>query len=192
MHEEFFGYYRVCNQRDDNSFSVNQRKQISLTRRSVLIPSVLKAWATVSDVNILPPRPATSIKMDRHFADMLTDADRTGVPQHHHDHDHATEQHPNGNPHDGRGVHGKGDTTKSWPHGHDRLGARSVGIELTDGPIDWVKFKEWLKGFLEGEQERIWRLKGVLWTSARGSGASGYGTTTAWGWGAGSRAVVQV
>lgn len=58
-------------------------------------------------------------------------------------------------------------------------------MELTDGPIDWVKFKRWLQKFLEEEKERIWRLKGVLWTIASG-------TTTPWGSGAGSRTVVQV
>lgn len=165
---------------------------MSSTRGSVLIPVVLEAGTTASDVHMLPLRSAISIKMDRHFADVLMDSDSTVAPQHSHRHGNATELDPKDSSHDDIGGHETGDTAKGRQHEHDRLGATSVGIELTDGPIDWVKFKKWLKGFLEEEQERIWRLKGVLWTSTPGSGASGYSTTTAWGWGAGSRTVVQV
>lgn len=119
-----------------------------------------------------------TLKMDQHFADILKDSDLVGVAhshQHHGDGDKDTER-------DGKGSPNAPDTRT---HGHDRLGARSVGVELTDGPIDWVKFKQWLKDFLEEEKERIWRLKGVLWTIASGA-------TTPWGTGAGSRTVVQV
>ncbi|CAM9831150.1 unnamed protein product, partial [Sphacelaria rigidula] len=118
-----------------------------------------------------------ALEMDQHFADILKDSDLVGVAhshQHHGDGDKDTER-------DGKGSPNAPDTRT---HGHDRLGARSVGVELTDGPIDWVKFKQWLKDFLEEEKERIWRLKGVLWTIASGA-------TTPWGTGAGSRTVVQ-
>ena len=62
-------------------------------------------------------------------------------------------------------------------------------MELDAGPIDWAKFKSWLKNFLEREGELIWRLKGVLWTSAPGQSGGAAGT---WSLGAGKRTVVQV
>lgn len=103
-------------------------------------------------------------KMDQSFADML--ADRSGDP---------------------KSTHGKHDGER---HGHTRLGAQSVGVELTEGPIDWVKFTTWLKAFLEKEgEELIWRLKGVLWTTAAGGGS---GATATRGWSSGRRTVVQV
>lgn len=117
--------------------------------------------------------------MDQHFAEMLADSPK-GTKKHE-NHDGKAHEH-NGKDH----RHGDASNNR---HGHERLGAQSVGVELDKEPIDWVKFTSWLKGFLEKEGEVIWRLKGVLWTTApdRRKGA-----VTTWGWGAGRRTVVQV
>lgn len=112
-------------------------------------------------------------QMDQHFAEML--ADRPAEA---------------GNHHGGEHLHvAGGEGASARQHGHDRMRVRSVGIELDVNPIDWAKFKSWLKGFLEKEGELIWRLKGVLWTAVPGKSGGALGT---WGWGAGKRTVVQV
>lgn len=111
--------------------------------------------------------------MDQHFAGMLADR-----PAEAGNHDGGEHLHVAG-----------GGGASSRQHGHDRMRARSVGIELDVSPIDWAKFKSWLKGFLEKEGELIWRLKGVLWTAIPGKSGSSSAT---WGWGAGKRTVVQV
>lgn len=140
---------------------------------------------------------AFSIKMDEHFAEMLSDSYGRDTPsRHHHHHDNNGGEHVKNGDYSDSSLHaGRKAQTVGSPngrrHGHDRLGARSVGMELTDGPIDWAKFKAWLKAFLEKEGERIWRLKGVLWTSVPDRG-SGNGRTTTWGWEAGRRTVLQV
>ena len=135
-------------------------------------------------------------QMDQHFADILADRERSTGPKkdvdgnkhddpHHHHHHHEAE---GGAPKRGGAQAGHGQQHR---HGHDRLGAQSVGVELAEGPIDWTRFTSWLKSFLEKEgDELIWRLKGVLWTSAAPGHGSGAATT--WGWGAGRRTVVQV
>lgn len=143
--------------------------------------------------------------MDQHFAEMLSDSKTGDAITHDHDHKDSNEEHMHGysdrstisTADDHKVKHAAGVSgTPVRRHGHDRLGARSVGLDLAEGPIDWGKFKTWLKGFLEEEGERIWRLKGVLWTTSASVGHGGHargGTTTAWGsHGAGSRTVVQV
>lgn len=137
--------------------------------------------------------------MDQQFAEILADrppdaskGDNDTRSDTRHDHPsqgHGEEAHePHGN--DGETTQATAETAPGGGHvhGHDRLGAQSVGVELSDRPIDWAKFTAWLKGFLEKEGDLIWRLKGVLWTSAPGGG----GSSKAWGWGAGRRTVVQV
>ncbi|CAM9909711.1 unnamed protein product [Ectocarpus fasciculatus] len=139
--------------------------------------------------------------MDKHFADILADkknnSDNHGDDDDHHDHHHGHgEAKANTPPHGG----GEKSTAaaaaaavaappgRAHRHAHDRLGAQSVGVEVAEGPIDWAKFTSWLKSFLEKEgEELIWRLKGVLWTTA----TTGSGAATTWGWGAGRRTVVQ-
>lgn len=111
--------------------------------------------------------------MNQHFAEMLADR-----PAGAGNHDGAEHLHVAG-----------GVGTSSYQHGHDRMRVQSVGIELDVRPIDWAKFKSWLKGFLEKEGELIWRLKGVLWTAVPGKSG---GASATWGWGAGKRTVVQV
>lgn len=130
--------------------------------------------------------------MDQHFADILADREGSNGPKKHGERGDYQLQH-----HDeveGSALKRGGGQTghdKQHRHGHDRLGAQSVGVELAEGPIDWVKFTSWLKSFLEKEgDEIVWRLKGVLWTTAAPGHGSGAATT--WGWGAGRRTVVQV
>ncbi|CAN0439688.1 unnamed protein product, partial [Ectocarpus sp. 8 AP-2014] len=109
---------------------------------------------------------------------------------HHHHHRHG-EAKANTPPHGGAeksAAAAASSPGREHRHAHDRLGVQSVGVEVAEGPIDWTKFTSWLKGFLEKEgEELIWRLKGVLWTTA----ANGSGAATTWGWGAGRRTVVQ-
>lgn len=133
-------------------------------------------------------------QMDQHFADILADRERSNNdPKKHGDHDDDHHHHngaEGGAPKREAGETGRHDQ-QQHRHGHDRLGAQSVGVELAEGPIDWAKFTSWLKSFLEKEgDELIWRLKGVLWTTAAPGHGSGAATT--WGWGAGRRTVVQV
>lgn len=141
--------------------------------------------------------------MDQQFAEILADDARKHDGDKNND-DHLDHQHRSeieGEKLDGGygEAEKKGDVTPSGRHGqqhrhrhgHDRLGAQSVGVELAEGPIDWGKFTAWLKGFLEKEgEELIWRLKGVLWTTT--APGQGSGAATTWGWGAGRRTVVQV
>ncbi|CAN0551875.1 unnamed protein product [Ectocarpus sp. 12 AP-2014] len=127
--------------------------------------------------------------MDKHFADIL--ADKKNNSNKHDGHHHHGEAKANTPPHGGAEKSASVATSspgREHRHAHDRLGAQSVGVEVAEGPIDWARFTSWLKGFLEKEgEELIWRLKGVLWTTA----ASGSGAATTWGWGAGRRTVVQ-
>ncbi|CAM9166451.1 unnamed protein product [Ectocarpus sp. 6 AP-2014] len=133
-----------------------------------------------------------ALEMDKHFADILADkkknSDKHDSHHHHHRHGEAKANTP---PHGGgekSAAAAASSPGRDHRHAHDRLGAQSVGVEVAEGPIDWTKFTSWLKGFLEKEgEELIWRLKGVLWTTA----ASGSGAATTWGWGAGRRTVVQ-
>lgn len=137
--------------------------------------------------------------MDQQFADILADSKRINDPKRHggdhHDDDHHHQHHGQVEGGALKRVGGgqTGSDQQQHQHGHDRLGAQSVGVELAEAPIDWAKFTSWLKSFLDKEgEELIWRLKGVLWTTAApGHGGSGYAATT-WGWGAGRRTVVQV
>lgn len=137
--------------------------------------------------------------MDQHFAEILSDRPpdtpnhkNNNDDNHHHGHD-SDHGHGEATPEPHGSSNSNGQATKAKAvssghvHGHDRLGAQSVGVELSDRPIDWAKFTAWLKGFLEKEGDLIWRLKGVLWTSTPGYGDSSKST----GWGAG-RTVVQV
>ena len=139
----------------------------------------------------LPPLFALALKMDQQFAEILADrppdASKRDIDTRGHGHgEEALESHgSNGGITKARAEAAPGG---GHVHGHDRLGAQSVGVELSDRPIDWAKFTAWLKGFLEKEGDFIWRFKGVLWTSAPGSG----GGSKTWGWGAGRRTVVQV
>lgn len=128
---------------------------------------------------IIPPTTPFRFKMDQQFADMLADRPADSKKRDHH---HGKEQKHGGKKH-------VEDAALGHPHEHERLGAQSVGVELAEGPIDWAKFTSWLKGFLEKEGELIWRLKGVLWTTAPGGE---YSSTPAWGLGSGKRTVVQV
>eukprot|EP00752_Nemacystus_decipiens_P007212 g6455.t1 len=136
-----------------------------------------------------------ALEMDQHFADILADREESNGPKDignhgddkHHHHDHHNNKAEGGALR--RGDEGTGHDQRHR-HGHDRLGAQSVGVELAEGPIDWAKFTSWLKSFLEKEgDELIWRLKGVLWTTAAPAHGGRAGTT--WGWGAGRRTVVQ-
>lgn len=115
--------------------------------------------------------------MDQHFAEMLADRPT----------DKETQGDGKRHEHEGKGH---ADVVSAQPHGHDRLGAQSVGVEWAEGPIEWAKFMSWLTGFLEKEGDLIWRMKGVLWTTV--PPGHGSGATTSWGWGAGRRTVVQV
>lgn len=76
----------------------------------------------------------------------------------------------------GSGTYSPGAEVPGHAHAHDRLGARSVGLELSKAPVDWLKFKLWMKDMLEKEGDRIWRMKGVLWTTT--SGRDYHGTRT--------------
>ncbi|CAM9882120.1 unnamed protein product [Ascophyllum nodosum] len=120
-----------------------------------------------------------ALEMDQHFAEML--ADRPAEM------DKKDNREDGGRHLHNVKRHGE-DGVSARQHGHDRMGAQSVGMELDAGPIDWAKFKSWLKNFLEREGELIWRLKGVLWTSAPGQSGGAAGT---WSLGAGKRTVVQ-
>ncbi|CAM9600127.1 unnamed protein product [Scytosiphon promiscuus] len=134
-----------------------------------------------------------ALEMDQHFADVLADRKRNeeGGSSTHHSHQ--------GSSHGSHRRNGSVEAAAVAPplshrrHGHDRLGAQSVGVELAERPIDWAKFTSWLKSFLEKEgEELIWRMKGVLWTAAApGQGHGSSGAATTWGWGAGRRTVVQ-
>lgn len=127
--------------------------------------------------------------MDQHFADILADRERNNGPKKHGDHHHHHHNEAEGSALKNKG--GQAGHDQQHRHAHDRLGAQSVGVELAEGPIDWAKFTSWLKSFLEKEgDELIWRLKGVLWTTAAPGHGSGPAMT--WGWGAGRRTVVQV
>ncbi|CAB1117394.1 unnamed protein product [Ectocarpus sp. CCAP 1310/34] len=130
-----------------------------------------------------------ALEMDKHFADILADK-KNNSDKHDRRHHHG-EAKANTPPHGGAEKSASAATSsrgREHRHAHDRLGAQSVGVEVAERPIDWAKFTSWLKGFLEKEgEELIWRLKGVLWTTA----ASGSGAATTWGWGAGRRTVVQ-
>lgn len=128
--------------------------------------------------------------MDQQFADILADRNKNEGAKKSDHHRHHGSHHEI----EGKAVTGGGGETEeraAHAHGHDRLGAQSVGVELAEGPIDWAKFTSWLKTLLEKEgEELIWRLKGVLWTTA--APGHGGGAATTWGWGAGRRTVVQV
>ena len=138
---------------------------------------------------------AECFKMDQQFAEILADRP-AATPKHEDEND---DRHGHGQDEETQEPQGSNRQTtgraKAAPgghvHGHDRLGAQSVGVELSDRPIDWAKFTVWLKGFLEKEGDVIWRLKGVLWTSTPGNRGSNKSAPT-WGWGAGRRTVVQV
>lgn len=160
---------------------------------------ILLRGRTASRAN--PPAPTISLprssltradvsQMDQQFADILADRARCTDPDKYGD----REKHQHHNDAEGGALkRGGGQTGREQDHrhGHDRLGAQSVGIELAEGPIDWAMFTSWLKSFLEKEgEELIWRLKGVLWTTAAPGHGSGAATT--WGWGAGRRTVIQV
>ncbi|CAN0388667.1 unnamed protein product [Ectocarpus sp. 12 AP-2014] len=131
--------------------------------------------------------------MDKHFADILADKKNNSNKHdgHHHYRRHGDAKAstpPHGGAEKSAAAAAASSSGREHRHAHDRLGAQSVGVEVAEGPIDWAKFTSWLKGFLEKEgEELIWRLKGVLWTTA----ASGSGAATTWGWGAGRRTVVQ-
>lgn len=155
--------------------------------------------------------------MDQHFADVLADRERHNEDDsstHHNHKGNSNHQQHQSDDVEAAALDRESEVTeKNTPitkttaeaavaaprpshrrHGHDRLGAQSVGVELAERPIDWGKFTSWLKSFLEKEgEELIWRMKGVLWTAAApGQGHGGSGATTTWGWGAGRRTVVQV
>ncbi|CAM9429909.1 unnamed protein product, partial [Hapterophycus canaliculatus] len=144
-----------------------------------------------------------ALEMDQHFADVLADRKRNdgdnSATHHNRQGNGHHQQHQDGGAEATAAVSSSTTSATVAPspsrrrHGHDRLGAQSVGVELAERPIDWAKFTSWLKSFLEKEgEELIWRMKGVLWTAAApGQGHGGSGSATTWGWGAGRRTVVQ-
>lgn len=127
--------------------------------------------------------------MDRHFADMLKDEERQER--------RGSGSRPDSGHSDGR-VFLKGSEAAvvevggTYKHAHARLGAQSVGIELVDGPLDWLRFTAWLRELLRDEAERVWRLKGILWTTGGAQRGLIAGRVSADGPRSYKRTVVQV
>ena len=157
--------------------SINQTNFLFISGRTHGRRKISRS-TSLADFVALDPMPM--FQMDQHFAEML--ADRPAEM------DKKDNREDGGRHLHNVKRHGE-DGVSARQHGHDRMGAQSVGMELDAGPIDWAKFKSWLKNFLEREGELIWRLKGVLWTSAPGQSGGAAGT---WSLGAGKRTVVQV